>query len=312
MKKNKFVLITGACGYVGFQTSIFFLKKGYSVIGVDKNLNIKRKIQNQSIKYYKSDFANKRILEKIFSNNLIIAVIHLAALTNVKDSLKNKKKYLKNNYLKTIILFNYCNEYKVKAFLFSSSAAVYSYGSGQIYTKPKNIYGITKLKSESYIKKNSKILNYSILRYFNIYGVDLFNKNFQSTNNSFFSNIQKIKSKKSIDLFYTEINKKKYFPSRSFIHVKDIAEINFKSVMYNINKKKNLLMNVGSEKSYKINYIIKIVKKILKTNFNVNLVKSNFQNEILHSKNFKLNLKNKIKYKLKYKNLSKNIKEILR
>ena len=44
MKKNKFVLITGACGYVGFQTSIFFLKKGYSVIGVDKNLNIKRKI----------------------------------------------------------------------------------------------------------------------------------------------------------------------------------------------------------------------------------------------------------------------------
>ena len=237
MKKNKFVLITGACGYIGFQTSVFFLKKGYNVIGVDKNLNIKRKIQNKSIKYYKSDFANKRMLEKIFSNNLIIAVVHLAALTNVKESIKSKKKYLENNYLKTKNLFNYCNKYKIKSFLFSSSAAVYSYKSGQIFTKPKNFYGITKLKSERYIKKNSKNLNYSILRYFNIYGVDLSTKNFQSTNNSFFSNIQKIKSKKSIDLFYTEINKKKYFPSRSFIHVKDIAEINFKSVMYNIKKK---------------------------------------------------------------------------
>ena len=67
-----------------FSNISFLFKKGYNVIGVDKNLNIKRKIQNKSIKYYKSDFANKRMLEKIFSNNPIIAVVHLAALTNVR------------------------------------------------------------------------------------------------------------------------------------------------------------------------------------------------------------------------------------
>ena len=75
--KNKITLITGAAGFVGFHISLYLLKKGKKVIGID-NLNnyylpkIKKnrlKILSKfnNFKFYKIDITNLKKLEKIFS-----------------------------------------------------------------------------------------------------------------------------------------------------------------------------------------------------------------------------------------------------
>ena len=45
---NKKVIISGAAGFIGFHTSLFFLKKGYEILGIDNindsyDVNIKKK-----------------------------------------------------------------------------------------------------------------------------------------------------------------------------------------------------------------------------------------------------------------------------
>ena len=200
MKRHSAIIITGACGYIGYQTLLFFLKKNYLVIAIDKNKKSKRVIKNKFVKYYFSDFAKIKTLNNIFSKYKIIGVIHLAASTNVIDSNLNKKHYFINNYIKTTTLFDYSKKNHVTSFVFASSAAIYNEKFGRLRIKPNNYYGITKYKAENYIVKNNKNkIFYSILRYFNVFGIDRYSQNHPNNNNSLFSNLL-FSKKKTISL----------------------------------------------------------------------------------------------------------------
>ena len=91
----KIALITGSCGLVGSESSVFFSKKGFKVIGVDNNLRkfffgkdgdinwIKKKLKKELTNYihYNIDIRNYSLLEKIFKKYKkdIKVVIHAAA-----------------------------------------------------------------------------------------------------------------------------------------------------------------------------------------------------------------------------------------
>lgn len=91
----KIALITGSCGLVGSESSIFFSKKGFKIIGIDNNArkfffgkdgdiswvrkNLKKNIKNYN--HYNIDIRNFNILNKIFikHKNNIKVIIHAAA-----------------------------------------------------------------------------------------------------------------------------------------------------------------------------------------------------------------------------------------
>jgi len=91
----KIALITGSCGLVGSESSIFFAKKGFKVLGVDNNFRkfffgkdgdiswVKRKLQKdiKNYKHYQIDIRNYKSLKKIFSKfkKNIKLIIHAAA-----------------------------------------------------------------------------------------------------------------------------------------------------------------------------------------------------------------------------------------
>ena len=86
-----------------------------------------------------------------------------------------KKLFYKNNVECTKNLVKLCRKFKIKKFIFSSSCAVYGVPRKNIVTeksrlKPVSYYGLTKLKSEHLITKNSKSnkVNYIIFRFFNV------------------------------------------------------------------------------------------------------------------------------------------------
>ena len=81
MKKN--ILITGGSGYIG-QILAFNLIKKFNIIIIDK---VKpNKIINKKVKFYKTDFSNKKYINKIFDKYDILVVIHLAAFIDAKES----------------------------------------------------------------------------------------------------------------------------------------------------------------------------------------------------------------------------------
>ena len=71
---NKKVIISGAAGFIGFHTSLFFLKKGYEILGIDNindsyDVNIKKKrishlISYKNFTYKKTDISNYISLKK--------------------------------------------------------------------------------------------------------------------------------------------------------------------------------------------------------------------------------------------------------
>lgn len=179
------ILVTGGTGFIGSHTCVELLNADYEVAVIDNFSNSKpevigriKEITGKDIKFYEGDLLDKDILEKIFSENKIEAVIHFAGLKAVGESVSIPLKYYHNNITGTLILCEVMQKFNVKKLVFSSSATVY----GNPHTVPikedfplstTNPYGSTKLMIENilrdlYISDNDWSI--ALLRYFNPIG----------------------------------------------------------------------------------------------------------------------------------------------
>ena len=260
------ILITGGAGYIGSATSYLLIKKKIQPIIVDK-LIYKRKsiIPNKSI-FYKTNISNINLIKKIIKKHNITSVIHFAAYKDAEESVFNPLKYKINNYLLSKKFIKCCKESGIKYFIFSSTAAVYGNlkknkkVSENSPLMPLSMYGITKKKIEEYLKKISDDnFKFFSLRYFNVLGAD---KNLKYgpiglNSSSFSSNLYKsIFQNKVFKIFGKNHNTEDGTPVRDFIHVDDLAEIHYKSLLYLKKNKKNQICNCGYGKGYSIKYVI--------------------------------------------------------
>ena len=129
------ILITGSCGFIGFNISKYLLDKGFKIIGID-NLNdyydVKIKIERlreikkyKNFKFNKLDISNNKQLKKVFVKNKIDVVINLAAQAGVRYSINNPRKYLLSN---TVGFYNVLENSRIKSIknlIFASSSSVY-------------------------------------------------------------------------------------------------------------------------------------------------------------------------------------------
>ena len=101
------ILITGSCGFIGFNLSKFLLKKKIKIIGIDNlnnyyDVNLKKKRlkilkRDKNFKFYKLDLANENKVTSVFNDNKFNCVINLAAQAGVRYSIKYPKKYIHSN-----------------------------------------------------------------------------------------------------------------------------------------------------------------------------------------------------------------------
>ena len=179
------VLVTGGAGYIGSHTTVELLNAGHEVVCVDNLSNSKleavrrvEKITGKSVKFYLGDIRDSEILDKIFTENKIDAVINFAGLKAVGESCSMPLEYYENNINGMLVLAFSMRKHGVKNLVFSSSATVY----GKPETVPikedfplstSNPYGSTKLFIEYILKdlfKADNSWNIAILRYFNPVG----------------------------------------------------------------------------------------------------------------------------------------------
>ncbi len=266
MKK---ILITGGAGYIGVATAQYFLKKRFKVYVVDNLSTGKNLLNGKNYFFIKSDFSNKKITKLLIDKNIKV-VIHLAASIDNNESILRPKKYFLNNYLKVKKFIKNCENAKIKYFIFSSSAAVY--GKIDIYkpinekfrSKPITPYGKSKLMTEKLLK-NTKFKSI-ILRYFNVAGPtfgNLYRQNFNGYKH-LLKKLDDMKFSKKINFFKINGNNYDTYDGtcvRDFIHVQDIAKINYKAFCLSnklLKKNKFRIFNCGTsvEKS-----VLEIVKK---------------------------------------------------
>ncbi len=266
----KSVLITGGCGFIGSHLSLFLKQKKYKVIVVDNLLTGKKNLFRGN-KFYKTNLNNKKKLDKIFKKYNFEAVFHLAGMSKLTESFKKKKLYKKNNVLCTKNIIDLIVKYKVKYFIFSSSAAVY--GRQKIFPinenaklKPISYYGKTKLICENLIKKNSlkKKFKAICLRYFNVVGSNFKNKLGEVHSPPIHlipTLVKSVLKNKPLDL-RLNFETKDGSGIRDYVDVNDIVNAHYLSLIKMEKIRKSFIpINLGSRKSYSSKNILKLIQK---------------------------------------------------
>ena len=173
------VLVCGGAGYIGSHMVAALLDKGEEVIVLD---NFQKGHRNAILggKVYEGDIRDKELLNKIFSENAIDAVIDFAADSLVGESVYEPLKYFNNNIGGTISLLEAMKEHGVNNIVFSSTAATYGEPKNipikeEDETIPTNPYGESKLAVERILKWCDKAygIKYTVLRYFNAAGAHI-------------------------------------------------------------------------------------------------------------------------------------------
>lgn len=257
---NYQVLITGGAGFIGKHTVNVLIKQGFEPIIVD------RKPNDCSIdcKYYQIDVTSSE-LEKIFIENEIKYVIHLAALPSVAESIKNPYLDCMDNYYATVNVCTLAKKYNVEKIIFSSSAAVYA---NPIYlpvdekhpTSFLSPYAITKNASEKFIQYSG--VNYIIFRYANVYGPGQDCNGEVGVVAKFFDLMSQ---GKNIEIHG---DGEQY---RDFIFVEDVAIVNMLAISNNVN---NAIINVSTNSKTSINVLFNILKEELSYTKNANYTSS--------------------------------------
>ena len=298
------ILITGVAGFIGFNYAEFLLDKSkkYKIIVIDNfdnyySVSYKKKRISFLNKYknfffYKVDIKNYNKLNNIFKKNKISVVYNFAAQAGVRYSLVNLYAYIQNNILGFFNILKISKDRNVKKFFYASSSSVY--GESKKFPlkeneilNPKNIYGLSKKINEEIsaldnFKGKMKIIG---LRFFTVFGEwgrpDMF----------------------IIKYLYALYKKKSFYLNnfgnhyRDFTYINDVCKILF-LLKNKISLKNNVILNICSNKPYKLTYIIDLINKfsnvgtaqikkrkmqkadILKTHGNNNLVTklTNFKN----------------------------------
>ena len=171
------ILVTGGAGFIGSQVADAFIADGHDVYIIDNLSTGNEKNINHKAHFLKYDINSPDIL-KIFEKEKFDAVNHHAAQIDVRKSVNDPIFDASINILGTINLLQSCIKTGVKKFMFASTGGAI-YGEQEYFpadenhpTKPVSPYGITKLTIEKYLffYKNEYGLNYTILRYANVYG----------------------------------------------------------------------------------------------------------------------------------------------
>ena len=173
------ILVPGGAGYIGSHTVAELVEAGEDVVVVDSLV----KGHEESLlggRFYKGDLRDEAVLEKVFTENKIDAVIDFAAFSLVGESVYEPLKYYSNNVAATMVLLETMRKYDVKHIVFSSTAATYGEPENipiveTDKTQPTNPYGETKLAVEKLLKWCDVAygIKFTCLRYFNAAGAHI-------------------------------------------------------------------------------------------------------------------------------------------
>ncbi len=224
MQKSR-VLVTGGSGFIGSH----LLKS----LG-DRGVNYDNKNE------YFEDILNPLCLENYIKNNEITCIVHLAAISNLKDSEKNPSLALETNFVGTFNVLRLAHKHKIKTILASSAAT----------SAPElSLYGTSKDCMERLVALFNNVI---VARFYNVYG-----KRSKSVVNKF---IQKMKAGAPIHLNGNTV--------RDYIYIDDVVAAVI-DMVDNVEAKNNKVISVGTHKGTSLEELLYLIENILNNNTEV-------------------------------------------
>lgn len=185
---SKTYLITGGAGFIGSTLSEQFLKNGSQVVSIDNfndyyNPALKRKnIEGLEcyggFKSYEVDIRDNGGLEKVFDENQIDIIVHLAAMAGVRPSIEDPILYQEVNGVGTQNILEQAKRHDIKNLVMASSSSVYGNCKEAPFREDMAVdyaispYAATKKANEvmAHVYHHLYDINVIMLRFFTVYG----------------------------------------------------------------------------------------------------------------------------------------------
>ncbi|SDJ77328.1 NAD-dependent epimerase/dehydratase family protein [Sediminibacillus albus] len=250
------VLVTGGAGFIGRYVVDALLTENYdvAVIDYDRTSALSRM---ENVEYYPVDIT--RGLDQVFEIEQPECVIHLAAQVDVTKSAADPGLDAETNIYGTINILKSCQKHRVGKIIFASSAAVYGepqfLGISEDHPQvPISFYGISKHAAENYVKLYASLhgINYTILRYANVYG-PVFDQ--KGEGNVIFNFLEKMTNGRR-PIIYGNGNQ-----TRDFIFVKDVAA----AILAAIRRGDQQTLNIGTNLPTNLNQLAAQLNSLLGT-----------------------------------------------
>lgn len=234
------VLVTGGSGFLGSMLCYCLADAGYEIILLDSDIfDGENKIKN--CRFYFGDWANKKLLSKIFEENPGIEItIHCAEKSSVAMSIEHPYEFYSLNVVKSMELFRNLCELGCRKLIFSSSAGMYDDLPGYMATelspiKPRSPFTRSKYMTELILRDfcNAYGLRCIALRYFNPIGADPKGRTGPDTSvNNLLRSLFDIIQGKSREFVITgnDWMTRDSTCIRDYIHIYDAAQANIKAI----------------------------------------------------------------------------------
>lgn len=267
------ILVCGGAGYIGSHTVAELLGRNEKVIIVDNFQTGHFGAVLKEAVLYRGDIRDPQLLDDIFTENTIEAVVHFAADSLVGESVKDPLKFYENNVYGTLCLLKVMQKHSVKKIVFSSTAAVY--GEPKRFpiletdpAIPTNPYGETKLAIEKMLKWSDEAYGIKsiILRYFNVAGAHL-TEGIGEDHNPETHLIPLVLQvalgqRKKILVFGDDYDSHDGTCIRDYIHVTDLAAAHILALEKLRKMNKSETYNLGNGNGFSVREVIETARKV--------------------------------------------------
>lgn len=254
------ILVTGGAGFIASHISDAFINEGHEVFILDNLSSGFKENINPKAKFINADIRDNSLSE-LFDKEKFDVVNHHAAQMDVRRSVKDPAFDADTNIIGTINLLQNCVRTGVKKFMFASTGGAV-YGEQDYFpadekhpASPLSPYGISKFSVEKYLYFYSVQykLNYTILRYANIYG--------PRQNPHGEAGVVAIFTTKLLNDEQPVINGSGK-QTRDYVFVGDVVKAN----LLTLNDESNEVYNIGTGKETDVNELFRTLNKITNKN----------------------------------------------
>lgn len=271
------ILVTGGTGYIGSHTTLSLLEAGFEVVVLDNLCNSSdaalhavEAICGKSALMIHGDVCDRALLDRIFQQHAIDAVLHFAGLKAVGESVRKPLEYYEANVGGSITLCQAMAAAGVFRLVFSSSATVYGAPEQMPISEdvptgsPTNPYGQSKLIVENLLRDlclAEPRWSVALLRYFNPIGAHHSGHLGEDPNgipNNLVPYISQVAvgSLKELSIFGNDYPTADGTGVRDYIHVVDLADGHLKALQ-SISQTTGInIWNLGTGDGYSVMQVL--------------------------------------------------------
>jgi len=276
------ILVVGGAGYIGSHLVKELVVKEDVVVLDNLSTGHRSAVDSRAI-FVKGDLGNEEDLQMVFRSYPIKAVMHFAACSLVGESVIDPLKYYQNNVASTLTLLKVMLKFKVKNFIFSSTAATYGIPDVALIdessaTTPINPYGQSKLMVEQILSdlSTSDGLKYVILRYFNAAGAhvsaEIGESHDPETHLIPIVLQQLLGQREKVSVFGSDYDTPDGTCIRDYIHVTDLASAHILALKALLTGKKSAeIYNLGNGLGYSVKEVIETCERVTGVKANVEM-----------------------------------------